>query len=1063
MSAYLQETTMIHLTRTTMITAMLALCAGVACGQASYSEDFESLSGAPQGFEPQVLIDQGWVFRNQSSPVDGPAWVPGDNFGGMPFDGAGYLTTSGLVTDFFGGEVSTWAILPDIAGQQAGDTFTVWVAGGGSFTSATNLDIRYAPSGDNTGSGPSDVGDFTQLLYTAELPIADSGYQRVSVTVPGDGRLAMRFHSPFIQTFAGNGAVISIDTVTVGPEGSDPCGIPIPDPGETAVWAAADGPFMVCQDLTIPAGGRVDVEPGTTIDFSGGTLTVEGELSALGTKIEEIVLAGQNGFSSGISVRSGGQVVIDHAEIGTRLNASGVDSGLMVSNAHISSAGSLSAVEAFVSVDSCVFDGGSANSVIGMVRITNSSFNNGAFAGIGGRPYLDNISIDGGMLSYQGETTSHPILLDNISVRNNTSGPGIRMYGPNFLLGDNVVLENNLYPIEMTLSGAGLMHGSTLDADANINNYIQVERLGTGPHREWADTGVPYVISDFPQIYGGSLDVEPGTNLKFRPGAGALLILDTNLVLQGTREEPIVFESFNPSQRWFGLKWVDNHEPKTRHTIFDGGEISVQSDNSDLIMVHSTVRNSLEGVGMSNGGIVKLFGSEIIDNNVGLGTTQSGRIEADGFVTPNIFEGNGVAVEYNNTSGIPFMRNNWWGDPTGPHSVLHPSGQGEDVLDLHPAAFTPFLDAPPVLLDEHPSVEMEPTYFTGRVGEKIILRWTSSDDDEIVEHLVQFADSDFPSRYSTVATLPGDAQSYEFTLPGFSPTNLYTTASGIRIVAIDSAGQRDTDRQLIRIPYQEDWDVVYQDVSTPGPVVKPHENIDVCWSPGGNAQAYILMDGIGISDSAGGSNTGCLPIGATLPYSSTDSARVVIVTTFGAGGRLNYSFSDYFSIRPDERMGDQPPVVDVTSPGLGDTFPGGGVIPVRWDASDDEGLRSFRIQASYDGGRTWHSVVRDLPGEARAFDWQLPESSGINDVHVRVVAFDHRFQDSSNTTGAFSITPGSQCAADFTGDGVLDFFDVSAFLNAFNAMDPAADLTGDGVYDFFDVSAFLNAYGAGCP
>ncbi len=55
------------------------------------------------------------------------------------------------------------------------------------------------------------------------------------------------------------------------------------------------------------------------------------------------------------------------------------------------------------------------------------------------------------------------------------------------------------------------------------------------------------------------------------------------------------------------------------------------------------------------------------------------------------------------------------------------------------------------------------------------------------------------------------------------------------------------------------------------------------------------------------------------------------------------------------------------------------------------------------------------------------------------------------------------CPADLTGDGNLDFFDVSAFLNAYNAMDPAADFTGDGNYDFFDVSGFLSAYNAGCP
>ena len=57
----------------------------------------------------------------------------------------------------------------------------------------------------------------------------------------------------------------------------------------------------------------------------------------------------------------------------------------------------------------------------------------------------------------------------------------------------------------------------------------------------------------------------------------------------------------------------------------------------------------------------------------------------------------------------------------------------------------------------------------------------------------------------------------------------------------------------------------------------------------------------------------------------------------------------------------------------------------------------------------------------------------------------------------------STCVPDFTGDGMLDFFDVSAFINAFNATDPSADLNGDGVYNFFDVSIFVNAFTAGCP
>lgn len=57
----------------------------------------------------------------------------------------------------------------------------------------------------------------------------------------------------------------------------------------------------------------------------------------------------------------------------------------------------------------------------------------------------------------------------------------------------------------------------------------------------------------------------------------------------------------------------------------------------------------------------------------------------------------------------------------------------------------------------------------------------------------------------------------------------------------------------------------------------------------------------------------------------------------------------------------------------------------------------------------------------------------------------------------------TECTADLNDDRILDFFDVSAFLDAFGMQDPVADFTGDGVLDFFDVSAFLQAFAAGCP
>lgn len=75
------------------------------------------------------------------------------------------------------------------------------------------------------------------------------------------------------------------------------------------------------------------------------------------------------------------------------------------------------------------------------------------------------------------------------------------------------------------------------------------------------------------------------------------------------------------------------------------------------------------------------------------------------------------------------------------------------------------------------------------------------------------------------------------------------------------------------------------------------------------------------------------------------------------------------------------------------------------------------------------------------------------------------------TGGSFSLTGGfwagvdssEPCPADLTGEGDLNFLDVSAFLSLYGMMDPAADFQPDGNFNFLDVSAFLSAFGAGCP
>ncbi|MCC5822850.1 MAG: hypothetical protein LAT64_05005 [Phycisphaerales bacterium] len=55
------------------------------------------------------------------------------------------------------------------------------------------------------------------------------------------------------------------------------------------------------------------------------------------------------------------------------------------------------------------------------------------------------------------------------------------------------------------------------------------------------------------------------------------------------------------------------------------------------------------------------------------------------------------------------------------------------------------------------------------------------------------------------------------------------------------------------------------------------------------------------------------------------------------------------------------------------------------------------------------------------------------------------------------------CPVDFDLNCAVNFFDIRTFLNLFLTQDPAADFNSDGVFDFADVAAFVDAFAAGCP
>ncbi len=117
------------------------------------------------------------------------------------------------------------------------------------------------------------------------------------------------------------------------------------------------------------------------------------------------------------------------------------------------------------------------------------------------------------------------------------------------------------------------------------------------------------------------------------------------------------------------------------------------------------------------------------------------------------------------------------------------------------------------------------------------------------------------------------------------------------------------------------------------------------------------------------------------------------------------------------------------------------------------------LLAMFDGSQ-WSAAdfLPDTPGSLNAINAAAADADGVVWVGGRVI------HDDGEVRAFVALHDACDgCPADLTGDGTLDFFDISAFLNAYTAMNPAADFDGNGVFDFFDVSAFLLAFNAGCP
>ncbi|QDU69764.1 choice-of-anchor J domain-containing protein [Engelhardtia mirabilis] len=1014
--------------------AVLLSLAPAAFGQADFHEPFEHSGpnfGAPG---PPDLIAKGWTFRNQSEPVVGNAWFNGPVLESFvwtfdPQAGDHYLAANGKATDTFnGGPISTWAILPQVPGQTAGDAITLWARENPAPQNDTRIEVRYSPTGGiGTGTSATDVGDFTTLLAAID-PIPTQAWSAFEAEVPGPGRLALRFHVPaecgWSVSSCSAVSFVAVDELHVGPATAPPCNAPpTPVVGQTTVWPASGSPYELCTEIVIPAGATVAVEPGVHIELGDHSLIVEGRLEGFAAGAAPISLHSDKLAPYAMTIA--GEVELEGAVLDLPIAMSEVGSRLVLRHSTLDTrdAGQLSqdddgptaydhVLPVVLLQDVLVLDDGVGTAMYlpqAQTFLQDVTCDRGLIW-CGGYVYADGVTVHDSPTDGLRLASPDGVYVDGLTVLD-AAGAGVVLTGYACGLGPDVTILGCDYPI----AAAGLHFDANVPQAGNDVNAVYA--LGGG---YWPNLGLPWHAT----VSMGGMVIEPGTTVLSGPG--------TKLSpgrAQGTPTQPITFGALDPTSTWGGL-YVSARV--LANLVVEDADFGIQTVQSNLWVWNTIVRGCEIGMIATSGGVLVARSTTVEGNQIGVKTTNAGGANFSSPDSPNVVAGNVVGMVAEDPSS-DVMEWIWWGDASGPQQPDNPGGAGDSVegSGADDVDVLPFLTAPPAAPDLPPVIRLVGHQGKAQIngltldpGDHVFIEWESFDDHQVAEHRIYYSPiSQHPSTWSLIDVLPGDQTTYDYVAPD---VGLFNSSPYFIVEAVDDAGQRTMDS--VGLVILDNADEPTEGVVSPdhaGESFAPGVRIDAPgWAyttPGiieGDPELWVIMD----------ATETWIPLGSTelwcdLPITSTDRARFGIVKK-STTNRQKWMFGDYFSVRPDALIADAPPTVTLTSPASGQAWVGGSDVTITWLASDDEGLRAFNLQASTDGGKRWRTFARDLPPTQTSYTWTLPPTQGLDDVRLRVVAFDLRNQNSSSDlVPGIDVLPGQGpvCQADlgFGGPGSL--------------------------------------------
>lgn len=662
-----------------------------------------------------------------------------------------------------------------------------------------------------------------------------------------------------------------------------------------------------------------------------------------------------------------------------------------------------------------------------------------------------------------------------------------------FRIGDDAVLA---WEVTTSLADLGLPASPThfemvIDAaSADVLSMRQIDTKTYAPGSPETDDGVfPRIVINNAIGAQGSRDYAAPFDAVVRVGGCTGTLIAPNVVLSarhcGIGAGATVFFGDNSNNPDFSVTVQSSILPDGNGSLLDGGDVSIHILNSSVPaniaepvrlidetdelegMIAATLGYGYNGLGSSGHGFSsdgRRWGGENIIDAYGSPASSGG----SNIISTDFDNGTGGANTIPSSSSTPlvFEATTAPGDSGGPVMVLF---GGEWVIagvlsggttstsvygdiswwtgtaiyrDAIESAGGDFVTGLEIIFPDG-----LPSLLSSSGGEMLSVNIVPSDADPVVPgsgtfhvdtgsgfqqfSLVQDSATSFTATFPAPADCPANVE-YFITFDLQSGTTVTEPSGALGSFTAVAADQVDLDDLYdfetsvgfsAGAPGDNATTGIWVRVNPNGTAAQPENdysaNGTIAWvtgqgSPGG---------GLGDNDVDGGTTS---LVSNLIDLSTTESATISYARWYSnnTGASPN---ADVFEVYVSDDDGQNYELVETVGPAGAGTS--GGWIETGFNVGDFVGLTSM-VRVKF--------VASDL-GDGSVVE------AGIDDVRI------------------FGVSCSDACPADLTGDGNLDFFDVSAFLNAYNAQDPAADFTGDGMFDFFDVSAFLSAFNAGCP